>query len=370
MRKPRRSTYGWVAAIIVALVTGVVAGTAAFQPPQTEARAVTVEKYTVSEGAVGRTTTYMAQATWSSRPLGVSAVTGTVTSIAIKSGQQVDAGSTLYTVDLMPVVIAQGEVPSFRDLSNGVEGPDVKQLQKLLKKLGYFWGSSTGTFGDVTEAAVRRWQKALKREETGTVAASSIIFTPTLPVAVQLSSDVTVGSRLNEGMITVKALSSVPTFTVEVSSNSDPPSVGTEITVTVEDQKWPAVVASIDRNDSGDAIAVLSGVDGKPICETQACAAVPSSAAATTYVATATIVPETTGPLVPVSAIATDASGKAFVSSVEGKRIPVDVVATDGSRCVVSGISEGDVIRLFALEESVDSAGDATDESAVTEGGS
>ena len=47
-----------------------------------------------------------------------------------------------------------------RNLKKGCTGSDVKTLQKKLKKLGYYSGGIDGSFGPVTDAAVRKFQKA------------------------------------------------------------------------------------------------------------------------------------------------------------------------------------------------------------------
>lgn len=53
-------------------------------------------------------------------------------------------------------------------LSNGSYGDAVLRLQKALKALGYFSGSSDGAYGDETEEAVCRFQLANGLKETGT----------------------------------------------------------------------------------------------------------------------------------------------------------------------------------------------------------
>lgn len=47
-----------------------------------------------------------------------------------------------------------------RNLKKGCTGSDVKSLQKKLKKLGYYSGGIDGSFGPVTDSAVRKFQKA------------------------------------------------------------------------------------------------------------------------------------------------------------------------------------------------------------------
>lgn len=58
-----------------------------------------------------------------------------------------------------------------RDLKNGMEGEDVKILQTNLIRLGYDlgrWGAD-GDFGDMTEMAIKAFQKDKKLKETGVV---------------------------------------------------------------------------------------------------------------------------------------------------------------------------------------------------------
>ena len=56
-----------------------------------------------------------------------------------------------------------------RDLKNGDEGPDVKQLQENLIELGFSCGpyGADGEFGDCTEMAVEAFQRAYGLPETG-----------------------------------------------------------------------------------------------------------------------------------------------------------------------------------------------------------
>gem|GEM_PF-1179262 len=65
--------------------------------------------------------------------------------------------------------------PEERVLENGMEGEDVRRLQRGLIRLGYDlgrWGAD-GDFGDATEEAVRRFQKDRKLPVTGIVDAAT-----------------------------------------------------------------------------------------------------------------------------------------------------------------------------------------------------
>ena len=56
-----------------------------------------------------------------------------------------------------------------RLLKKGSEGNDVGELQKRLKELGYNCGKVDNKFGDKTEKAVKKFQKANKLTQDGKV---------------------------------------------------------------------------------------------------------------------------------------------------------------------------------------------------------
>ncbi len=55
--------------------------------------------------------------------------------------------------------IAQASTLGTRTLRQGMEGDDVRALQQLLKKVGYFMPEPTGFFGSVTQASVTNFQR-------------------------------------------------------------------------------------------------------------------------------------------------------------------------------------------------------------------
>lgn len=57
--------------------------------------------------------------------------------------------------------------PNF--LSRGDEGEPVRILQEQLRVAGYYYGSSTATFGPITQEAVKRFQQAYNLEADGVV---------------------------------------------------------------------------------------------------------------------------------------------------------------------------------------------------------
>ncbi|MEV6976639.1 peptidoglycan-binding protein [Kitasatospora sp. NPDC093806] len=118
----------------------------------------------------------------------VAAGRGTLTALPAV-GSVVAAGAKLYEVDGRAVVLLRGERPMWRDLGPGVgDGPDVGQLKRNLIDLGYADGiglAADRKFTEGTVIAVKRWQKALGVEQTGTVALGSVVMLPQRAVRVQ-----------------------------------------------------------------------------------------------------------------------------------------------------------------------------------------
>ncbi|MFB6837157.1 peptidoglycan-binding protein [Streptomyces sp. NPDC056361] len=102
-------------------------------------------------------------------------------------GSVVKAGGRLYEVDGRPVVLMTGDRPLWRDLGPGVDGPDVRQLERNLVALGHADGlglAVDGKFTAATAAAVKRWQRALGVKPTGTVELGGVVMLPRATVRV------------------------------------------------------------------------------------------------------------------------------------------------------------------------------------------
>lgn len=83
---------------------------------------------------------------------GASIVTGRVPDV----GSTLEAGEVLLEVTGRPVLVLEGDLPVYRSLRAGLEGPDVVQLKKALKKLGLFeGGTKNDVYGASTAAAVK-----------------------------------------------------------------------------------------------------------------------------------------------------------------------------------------------------------------------
>ncbi|MFF3561352.1 peptidoglycan-binding protein [Streptomyces sp. NPDC002574] len=85
------------------------------------------------------------------------------------AGSEVTEGDVLMQVSGRPVLVLRGSVPMYRTLGPGTSGDDVKQLQRALKRLGFSFGTVTGSYGQQDAAAVSRWYKSkgFRAEEPG-----------------------------------------------------------------------------------------------------------------------------------------------------------------------------------------------------------
>ncbi|GLW49452.1 peptidoglycan-binding protein [Streptomyces sp. NBRC 14336] len=106
---------------------------------------------------------------------------GTFTKLP-KNGDHIRVGEPLYEIDAQPVVLFRGSRPFWRVLQKGMsDGPDVKDLERNLTELGFADATNLTVdeeFTDATTEAVKRWQKALGVEQTGTVELGRVAVLP------------------------------------------------------------------------------------------------------------------------------------------------------------------------------------------------
>ncbi|MBN6058393.1 peptidoglycan-binding protein, partial [Nonomuraea sp. RK-328] len=102
---------------------------------------------------------------------------GTITWLP-ESGRQITRGRSLYRLDNHPVVLMYGDTPAYRDLEIGVEGTDVKNLERNLSKLGYDGFTVNDEYTYDTAEAVMEWQEDRGLDETGVIELGRVVFAP------------------------------------------------------------------------------------------------------------------------------------------------------------------------------------------------
>lgn len=111
---------------------------------------------------------------------GAESAGGTITGVP-EVGDTIERGDVVAWVDDLPVVAVYGDIPMWRDLAEGDEGEDVRQLEANLVRLGYDLDDDVvidTEFDSDTETMVEAWQEDVGREETGVVAASDLVVLP------------------------------------------------------------------------------------------------------------------------------------------------------------------------------------------------
>ena len=217
------------AAVLVAATCGVVAMSGAEQP-SAAARAPAADTVPVEQGELsamvsqGGTLTYRARSDGSPYPV-INRARGVYTSLP-DSGDKVGCGGVLYRVDDRPVVLLCGTLPAYRALHVGVEGRDVRQLNRNLHQLGYAADAHVRidpgdtAFTSRTEQALRILQRRKGVGATGGLATDDAVF---LPAAVRIAR-VTgqVGGTAGPGAPVLSATSD----TLQVRVNLDPSQQG------------------------------------------------------------------------------------------------------------------------------------------------
>lgn len=110
-----------------------------------------------------------------------SPVEGTITSIA-STGDTIDAGGVVATIDGSPVVALIGDIPGYRDLTtDSADGADVRQLEANLVALGFDPEGDIvidEEYDDATEDVVTLWEVSLGIEGDGEVPQSQVVYVP------------------------------------------------------------------------------------------------------------------------------------------------------------------------------------------------
>jgi len=126
-------------------------------PPTASLITAPVEQRTLSADVVVRGTVRYGAAQAITLPLsGLKKGTRVLTTAPAK-GAQLNEGDVAMNVSGRPVFVLQGQRPAYRDLTAGVSGDDVRQLQDGLGRLGFYHGAANGTYDAATAAAVSTW---------------------------------------------------------------------------------------------------------------------------------------------------------------------------------------------------------------------
>jgi len=169
-------------------------------------------------------------------------------------GQTIRQGQQVYQVSGSPVVLLYGNVPAYRDLSEGMTGADVRELNTDLVRLGYATAAAMGPrsgwdyFSGETADSLELLQAHLGLTQTGTLPLGQAVF---LPGAIQVNSlgtGAVPGGAATAGATVLTGSSLAPVVTVDLDASMQTEvAVGNQVSVTLPDGSvTPGVISSIN----------------------------------------------------------------------------------------------------------------------------
>ena len=186
----------WALAGVAGLVAGVcgVVALSGADHPAAAAGAPAAKTEKVEKGALSALVSGAGTLTYRARSDGsfydvVNQAGGVYTQLP-EAGDKVRCGGVLYRVDNRPVLLLCGTVPAYRSLHVGLRGPDARQLNRNLHRLGYDADAhvridpADRAFTSNTEQALRVLQRRKGARVSGRLATDDAVF---LPEAVRIA---------------------------------------------------------------------------------------------------------------------------------------------------------------------------------------
>jgi peptidoglycan hydrolase-like protein with peptidoglycan-binding domain len=199
-----------------------------------------------------------------------SSASSTVTRL-VDQGARVKRGDELYRVNEEPVTLLIGKIPMYRDLAPGDSGPDIRQLEANLEKLGYGGFSTDGVYTSSTAEAVREWQEDIGAQVTGVVSPANAVF---LPEDGRVDSvHVDVGDPVPPGapVLDITGTEQVVSLELDV-DDRDLVEVDTKVSVALPDgTEIPGTVTSLNVVEAEPAPGVAEGAaaPADPVAEVE-----------------------------------------------------------------------------------------------------
>lgn len=185
---------------------------------------------------------------------GSGAGSGTFTHLP-QVGRMLLQGQVAYRVSGAPVVLLYGNIPAYRDLSEGLTGPDVTELNQDLVALGYATKAALGPrsgwdyYSAETAYAVELLQAKLGLTETGVLSLGEAVFLPGPALVTGWGTTATPGGPAPPGTVVLTASSTTPVVTIALDAGQQGEvKVGDPVSITLPDGTvTPGVISQISR---------------------------------------------------------------------------------------------------------------------------
>ncbi|MGB6454188.1 MAG: efflux RND transporter periplasmic adaptor subunit [Streptosporangiaceae bacterium] len=262
----RRRRRGWIAVAVVVVVAAAGAAGAdaagAFRAPKQAVsisgygtRTVPVRQGSLTEqmqenGTLGDAGIYSVVVPGSSPGSGAGG--GTFTWLP-SVGQVIRQGQMIYQVSGTPVVLLYGNVPAYRDLSEGMTGADVTELNTDLVSLGYATATALGArsgwdyFSGETAYALGLLQAHVGLSVTGNLPLGQAVVLPGEIQITGLGTGVVPGAPATSGAVVLTGTSLTPVVTVNLDASLQAEvAAGNKVSITLPDGSvTPGVISQI-----------------------------------------------------------------------------------------------------------------------------
>lgn len=339
---------GWVSAAALAVGLIVVSGMYIATPAEDLSEEADPPMAEAQAGSIGASMSLNVSAEWTVASVIANGASGVVTSNDVVAGGSVGIGEKIYSVDLNPVFVGVGSVPSFRAISEGTSGEDVAQLQQFLADSGFYFGAIDGEAGRGTKTAITQWQREQGLPVTGVMDSGNLLYVPTLPAQLRLDqSSLAVGSVLVGGEKSIQVLSAQPAFTIAVTDTQSsiiPDGASVEL-MPSDGTTWFGTIEGRNLSSGSTPVLKVGPRDGAQSVCTDTCSRVPQGSTSS-MPGKITTKAEVSGIVVPSSSLITAVDGRVMVEDETGQRWPVTVIDSANGQSVVEGISAGQRVRL------------------------
>jgi hypothetical protein len=200
------------------------------------------------------------------------AASGTFTHLP-RIGRTLYQGQVVYRVSGSPVVLLYGYIPAYRDLSEGLTGPDATELNADLVRLGYATRAALGPragwdyYSAETAYAVELLQARLGLTQTGVLSLGEAVFLPGPALVTGWGATTVPGAPATPGTVVLTASSRIPLVTIPLDAAQQTlVKAGDPVSVTLPDGSvTPGVITQVSTVASSSSSASSStGPGGAP----------------------------------------------------------------------------------------------------------
>jgi len=185
-------------------------------------------------------------------------------------GQVIRQGQQVYQVSGTPVVLLYGNVPTYRDLAEGMTGADVTDLNTDLVTLGYASLAALGPrsgwdyFGAETAYALGLLQSHLGLSVTGSLPLGQAVFLPGEIQVTGLGTGAVPGEPATSGAVVLTGSSLTPVVTLDLDASLQTQvAAGMKVSVTLPDGSvTPGVISSVSTAPASSSSSSPSSASG------------------------------------------------------------------------------------------------------------